>query len=74
MIALLNLLSVAASLALAGRKLSVVIINVSDDGCQISCEEMLPIGAGVGLQLELVGVSATVRGLLAGNTKLRFVK
>jgi hypothetical protein len=65
---------VEASLALAGRQLPVVITNVSDDGCQIACEETLPIGATVSLRIELVSVQATVRWSFADKAGLRFLK
>jgi hypothetical protein len=66
--------SVAAVLVLAGRKMAVEITNVSDDGCQVACQETLPIGAPVRLRLELVSIAATVRWSLAGKAGLRFVK
>ncbi|WP_430741969.1 PilZ domain-containing protein [Sphingomonas hankyongi] len=66
--------SVAASLVIAGRQLMAEITNVSDDGCQIACEENLPIGAAVSLRLELVSIAATVRWSLPGKAGLRFRK
>ena len=66
--------SVAASLVLTDRNLPVQIINASADGCQIECEEMLPIGASVSLRLELVSFAATVRWAMLGKAGLKFVK
>lgn len=66
--------SVVASLALAGRHYPVLITNVSEDGCQISCDETLPIGSAVSIRVELVTVAATVRWSFAGRTGLRFVR
>lgn len=69
-----DLVSVPASLVLIGRNLPVQITNVSDGGCQIECDETLPIGAAVSLRLELVSIAATVRWSVLGKAGLRFVK
>ena len=47
--------------------LPVQIINASDGGCQIECEEPLPIGAAVSLRLQLVSVAATCAGLYSAR-------
>ena len=66
--------SVDASLALAGRQISVLIINISEDGCCIQCDEALPIGSTVSIHVQLVTIAATVRWSFAGRTGLRFAK
>lgn len=56
------------------RELDVMITNVSDQGCQVTCEERLPIGKLVRLQLEgHDGVDAMVRWALTGAAGLQFL-
>ena len=66
--------SVAGSLVLAGKDVPVLITNVSDGGCQVECDETLPIGSPVSLRIELVSVAATVRWCFQGRAGLRFTK
>jgi PilZ domain-containing protein len=66
--------SVAGSLVLPGRSLPVRITNVSDNGCQIECDDTLPVGAAVSLRLEFVSIAATVRWSMVGRAGLLFVK
>lgn len=66
--------SVAASLALAGRHLPVLVTDVSEDGCRITCEETLPIGSAVSITVDLVTVAATIRWSFAGSAGLLFLR
>lgn len=66
--------SVAASLVLEDRRLPVLITNISEDGCRITCEETLPIGSHVTIRVNLVNIAATIRWSLAGSAGLRFAK
>ena len=67
-------ISVAGSILIGGRNLVVILINVSRDGCQIECEEPLPIGVTVRLKVGAVSIAAVIRWSTFGKAGLRFVR
>jgi hypothetical protein len=56
-----------------GRHVPVTITNVSRQGCQIACDEILPIKARVELKLENESWPVEVRWALGGQAGLLFV-
>lgn len=54
-----------------GRSVPVTITNVSRDGCEVSCNETLPIGAIVELRVGGEPIPADVRWELDGRAGLR---
>ena len=67
-------ISVAGNLILDGRDLAVTLVNVSNDGCLVACDETLPIGVAVSLRVGAVTIGATIRWSTFGKAGLRFVK
>ena len=65
---------IKASLRIAGQQLPVTVIDMSDRGCKIRCEEILPVGEVVELVLPAFQPSeASIRWSLAGMAGLRFI-
>ena len=56
---------------LDGRVFPVTITNVSKEGCEISCAEVLPIGAPVYLGVAAELIKAQVRWCVNGKAGLR---
>lgn len=64
--------SISATIVLFdGRRLPILITNVSKEGCRVECEEMLPIGVTVQLEIDGVVTNADVRWALPGCGGLR---
>jgi hypothetical protein len=53
------------------RRFPVMITNVSERGCQVSCGETLPIGASVNLKIGNKIIAADVRWSIDGKAGLR---
>ena len=56
-----------------GNKLPVTITNMSTDGCQVQCDQLLPIGETVELEADDRRVAAHVRWSLPGSAGLRLI-
>jgi hypothetical protein len=54
-----------------GSRFPVTITNVSEGGCQIACDETLPIGASVALKIAGKQIDAEVRWSIDGKAGLR---
>lgn len=65
---------IAAKLLLGNQEIAITILNISDDGCQVECDQLLPIGAAVTVGLGNVKADAAVRWSSYEKAGLRFVK
>jgi hypothetical protein len=57
-----------------GVRLPVIISNVSKSGCRVECQDMLPIGARVRLEVGNRLLEAEVRWALEGSAGLRMTE
>lgn len=66
---------VSASIRLRdGRKIAVVITDISSDGCKVSCRRILPIGEVVELAISgRASFQASVRWWVPGNAALHLL-
>jgi hypothetical protein len=57
-----------------GKKLAVIITDLSSDGCKVQSRQMLPIGEIVELAVPgRVSLHASIRWSLAGETGLQYI-
>jgi len=54
-----------------GSRVPVTIVNISEGGCQLKCNETLPVAATVELHLDGQQIEAEVRWALPGLAGLR---
>lgn len=56
-----------------GNRYAVRVTNATNAGCQITCEETLPIGARLSLEVHGQTINADVRWALPGLAGLRII-
>ena len=63
-----------ASVTLAdGERVPITMANISDEGCQVEADRVLPIGALISLELDTATIKARVRWALGYSAGLGFI-